>query len=260
MAVWQWVGTLHSEIPAAKPRLAHRCSPAIGSAPWPEFCPLWSNHWKLKVCAGSCAVQASWGGAGSLPAEVGGEEGLRWRQWQQRLCAWVSFCFPTSPPKGIRDSLWLQPQPVWHFLASHTFLLLTHLSFTVPELPAPKLLWLQQELGSSRQECPSVDKGLHFPGHTRVFFFSDFLTSAGGVLLTPDLSKYIYTLWKGLSFFHTFLWFLPVWILWFYRYKVVFFQMDPNLHTHTWFAHSEKTCLSARIVDSWVNQVLSKLP
>lgn len=155
------------------------------------------------MCARNCAV--SWGGTGSLPAGV--RRG--WRLEAEAVAAvggWVSFCFLTSPPKGTRDSLRLQSQPVWYFLAKATFsptspslyLNSQHLNFSG---------WLQPELGSSRWECPSVDKGLHFPPHTQVFFCSDFLTSTGGVLLPPDPSKYISTLWK--SFFHTFLWFLP---------------------------------------------------
>lgn len=191
-----------------------------------------------------------------------------WRLEAEAVAAvgeWVSFCFPTSPPKGISDSLWLQSQPVWHFLAKcsfpshlHTYpslyLNYQHLNFCG---------WLQPELGSSRWECPRVDKGLHFPPHTQVFFCFDFLTSTGDVLLMANLSKQIYVLWKFVSFFShlplvSACGVVPLWILWFYRYKVVCFQMDPNLHTHTWFPRSEETCMSAHIADSWVNQVLSK--
>lgn len=138
-----------------------------------------------------------------------GDEGLRWRQWQQ----WVGGClsvfqqvtqghqrFPATP---VSASLALLSK-LYFSSDLHTYLSLylnyQHLNFC----------GFKPELGSSRQECPSVDKGLHFPAHTCVFFCSDFLTSTGVVPLTPDLSKYMYTLWKCVSFFHSFLWFLPV--------------------------------------------------
>lgn len=155
VSLWQWVGTLHSEITAVKPRLAHRCSPDIGSTAWPKFCPLWSNHWKLEMCAGSCAVQMSWGGAGSLPAEV--RRG--WRLEAEALSEWVSgwvgvFLFSN---KSTQNN---QRFPVTTVPASLALLSKMYFSSHLHTYPSLYLNyqhlnfcgWLQPEFGSFRWE------------------------------------------------------------------------------------------------------------
>lgn len=74
------------------------------------------------VCWELCCADELGRRAGSLPAEVRGEEGLRWRQWQQGVRVWVSLFsnkstqghqrFPVTPDPA---SLALLSKPYFPF-------------------------------------------------------------------------------------------------------------------------------------------------
>lgn len=88
--------------------------------PGQNFCPLWSNHWKLEMCAGSCAVQMSWGGAGSLPAEVG----RGWRLEAEAVAAvgeWVGVFLFSNKSTQRYQRFPVTPVPASLVLLSKTY-------------------------------------------------------------------------------------------------------------------------------------------
>ena len=231
------VGALRPEIAAANSRLTRRCSRAIRSPPWPKFCPLWSNHWKFKMRAGSSALQMSWWGAGSHGASHRREMGLEAALAGQPPAASSPLArggggggFGGRPrgnillllcqsAQSIRGPSWFESQPAWTFTATHicppgyTLTLLR-----IGNHQHPNLCCFSQGLvhsavnvsvaWSHHQELREGITPSRSCSCALLFWLSD-----QGRRYSVDsrpFQIYIYLLWKCMSLFHTFFWILCV--------------------------------------------------
>lgn len=144
-----------------KPRLAHRCSPAIGSAPWPKFLPSVVKPLEVRnVCWELCCADEL--GRRWLPS-CRSQKGMK--AWGRGSSGW-SGClsvFQQVHPKASEIPCDSSP---WHFLANILYPPYTLILHILNYQDLNFCEWLQPELSSSRWECPNADKGLHLLIHT----------------------------------------------------------------------------------------------